>query len=205
MGLFCTFWRGKYAVDGEKIVILELIMDKLVYDNSFLRAHATRLGVIVGVYWSGSFLCNMYGASMPLLGLLAMPLGLLCMFRIGGILGRMMAVTEGLTRRRAWRLCLVGHLLGILLVTLLQYVYFRYLDDGMLMRSMMETLELPEMKELLKNFPDEARDQMMEIMSNPALMTRQLFFYNIFLALVVSVPTAAWGWYRARLWGREQR
>lgn len=140
----------------------------------------------VGLMWSASFLCTMYGTSQPLLSMLGTVLGVGSIF----VLRRQLANYRKLNPEAIWlqifRLAFVTCLLAGLLTDAVQYIYFLLLDNGRLLTQLGNALQSEEYREAWKQLmPGTNLDEMKQIMQTMTVrdIMLQLVFYNIILAL----------------------
>lgn len=148
------------------------------------------MAIPVGLMWSASFLCTMYGTSQPLLSMLGTVLGVGSIF----ILRRQLRNYRKLYPEAIWlqvfRIAFVTCLLAGLLTDAVQYVYFLLLDNGRLLTQLGTAFESEEYREAWKQLmPGTNLDEMQKLVQSMTVrdIMIQLVFYNIILALPVSL------------------
>ena len=144
----------------------------------------------IGIMWSASFLCTMYGTSKPLLSMLGTILGVGSIF----VLRRQLANYRKLNPEAIWlqifRLAFVTCLLAGLLTDAVQYAYFLLLDNGRLLTQLSTAFQSEEYREVWQKMMPEANlDEMQKMVQSMTVrdIMIQLVFYNIILALPVSL------------------
>lgn len=164
------------------------------------RAYAGYYGLWIGLCWVLSFGLTMAGLKSPLLsnigtlaGIMSLPLGA---WLLRGFRDHVCA----LPLRRAWHLSWMMYLAGALICTAAQYIYFAYLDDGLLVRTYSELLQQPEVQDMLSRMlpGQDALGLMDEALSTfastpPSQLAFQFLFWNVLLASVVALPVALTG------------
>ena len=147
----------------------------------------------IGLMWSASFLCTMYGTERPLFSMLSSALGVISIF----MLYKQLTNYRRLYPETSWlhilRLSFVTCLLAGLLTDAAQYLYFIFLDDGRLLSLLGNALQSEEYREAWKKMLPEANLEevkgMIQSMTVRDIMM-QLAFYNVLLALPISLIAA---------------
>lgn len=152
------------------------------------------LGLWVAVLWSGSFLCYMWGLTHPWLSVVSLFLGVYSVVPAGRAAGLYRAFApEGGRRRYMWLQIMIIYLFATLLTTLVQYLYFRYLDGGQLMATFQKSLALPEMRQMVDTLPEGTVDQCLRTLADPAALAFNCFTANVMLSLLLSLPALMYG------------
>lgn len=116
--------------------------EKLPHHSTF--EYAQHMALPLAFWWILSFVCQMQAVVLPLLGFLAYGLGL---FSICA-LARNVALFRALENATSWLrlLCLsvLTCMLCSLITTFAQHLYFRFLDGGAFLSSVMQAMEQPE-------------------------------------------------------------
>jgi hypothetical protein len=146
----------------------------------------------IGLLWSASFLCTMYGTERPLLSILGTALGLISIYTL----------YKQLTNYRrlypsSWlhilRLSFVTCILAGLLTDAAQYAYFLLLDNGRFLSILSTALQSEEYRQAWKQLRPESNlediQKMIQSMTIRDIML-QMAFYNFLLALPVSLLAA---------------
>ena len=83
--------------------------------------------------------------------------------------------------------------LAAFVCTFVQYIYFRYVDNGRMLTALTEVYMNPEYTELMKQAMPEYKPQdVLNLLSDISLrdLTVNFMLMNSFLAIVLSIPTA---------------
>ena len=169
-------------------------------DANQTRAYAGYYGLWLGLCWVISFGLNMASLQSPswgtlglLVGVLSLPLGVRLLRSFRDQVGP-------LPLRRAWYLSWMMFLAAALICTAAQYIYFAYIDNGLLVRSYTEMLQQPEAQDMLSRMlPGQDTEAMMnEALSlfaatPPSQLAIQFLFWNVLLATIVAFPVALLG------------
>ncbi|MCR5181281.1 MAG: DUF4199 domain-containing protein [Bacteroidaceae bacterium] len=161
------------------------------------RAYAGYYGLWIGLMWAAAFGLTMYGFVSPFAGNLGFIVGI-CSLPVAISLFRgFREHVAPLPLRRAWYLSWMSFLAAALICTVAQYIYFAYIDDGLLVRSYTEMLQQPEIHDMLsKLLPGQDVDKMsndaLAVFSStpPSMIATQFLFWNVLLATVVAFPCA---------------
>ncbi|MCR4995532.1 MAG: DUF4199 domain-containing protein [Bacteroidales bacterium] len=169
------------------------------------RAYAAYYGFWTGLCWVGSFALAMLGLKQPFLGNLGLLLGLSSVFVGVKLLRGFREQVAPLSLRRAWSMSWMMFVASALLCTAAQYIYFAFLDNGLLMRTYSEMLEMPEMQDLLsKMMPGQDPKAMMDealamfAATPPSQLAMQFLFWNVLLAIFFAFPTALFSFTRPK-------
>ena len=170
------------------------------FDFQAARAYAYKYGAIVGLCWIISFLSFVNGLSTPFLADIGLVLGIASVFVAGNIIRFYHNARQELTFRRAWQMALTLFLCAAVLTAAAQYVYFQYMDHGTMAQAYEQILTAPEYQAHVQQIlPQQGSKDMIQEMIDllytitPIQMTIQLFIYNLFLGLLLSLPTALLG------------
>ena len=147
----------------------------------------------IGIMWSASFLCTMYGTQRPLLSMLSTALAIISIYTLYKQLKNYRRLYPSVSWLHVFRLSFVTCLLAGLLTDAVQYAYFLWLDNGRLLSILSNAMQSEEYRELWqKMMPGtnlEDAQKLIQSMSVRDIML-QLVFYNIMLALPVSLLAA---------------
>ena len=157
----------------------------------------SKIGFFTGLCWSASFILAMLSLTNPSWGLAGNFLGVLSIWVAGVQLraAQMLIAADNQLWgvRQRWHKSLQVQLLAALLCNFVQYVYFRFLDNGRMLTVLTEVYTSPEYAELMKGaVPDFTPQQVLEMLSQISLTELALNFLiiNALLAIVLSIPTA---------------
>ena len=156
-----------------------------------------KIGFYTGLCWSASFLLVMLSLKQPVFGLTGNLLGLASILVAGWQL-RMMQVTDAgkiqpWVRLQRWRMSLRAQLLAGVLCMFVQYMYFRYFDNGHFLSALTDMYTNPQYDDLMKQLmPDSKPQNVLDSFSKITLNELALNFMviNSFFAIILSIPTA---------------
>lgn len=146
----------------------------------------------VGLMWSASFLCTMYGMERPFLSMLSTALGIISIYML----------YKQLTNYRrfypsSWlhilRLSFTTCLLAGLLTDAAQYAYFLLLDNGRFLSILSITFQNEEyLQAWQKMLPDLNIEEVQKMIQSITVrdIMLQLAFYNVILAFPLSLLAA---------------
>ncbi len=159
-----------------------------------LQEHAMRYGTAMGIFWACKFALFPLGMNMPLLLIfffiltMSVPvLGYLFARRF-----RDLQCEGSITFSRAYLFTAFMYMFASLFVALIHYLYFRYMDNGLIvgtyqeMVNQMATIATADMQEPMEQFRTA-----LDILSNlsPLEMTLQLLTQNVFYCTLLAIPT----------------
>ena len=173
-------------------------MEKKEFDARLARDHCMEYGMVVGILCSASFLCSMYGSTSLLLGQLGNVLGIVAFVTAGNLIRHYGRKMGQLTFGRSCYMAMLIYVFAIMVVAVVQYIYFRYLDAGRLANQVEQIMQMPEYRQWMEQFTagqdvDEMVGQVMRMTRNPERITLQLVWMNLIFALLLMVPTALMG------------
>lgn len=162
------------------------------------RAFSAQYGTIVGLFWILSFSCYIIGLEIPMVANFSFLFGL-CSIGVAGYLVRhFRREVFDFKFLLSWRMSLLIFTYASLLLAAAQFIYFRYIDNGMLANTYEALLQQPETRQYLESMMpgDNALSTMtstIEILrfTSPIQLTFNFLVYNIILSLFLSFP-AAW-------------
>ena len=169
------------------------------------RAYAAWYGVQVGLCWIASFGLSMWSLREPFAGNFALLTGLASIPLGAWLMRGFQTNIAPLTARFAWHMAWMMFLCAALLTTAAQYIYFAYIDGGLLARAYSEMLNNPVYQPLLeKLMPGQDLETMvneftaMLYNTSPIQMTMQLAFWNALIATLFAIPTAFFSFNRKK-------
>lgn len=160
-----------------------------------LQESAMRYGTLMGIFWTLKFVLFPLGMQSPLL-LMAFFLLTLIVPVAGFFLVRQYRDRECggvLTFSRGFLFTSFMYLFATLFVTIAHYIYFRYLDNGLIvgtyqdMLNQMSDIATSEMKTSIEQF-----QQALDIIASlsPLEISIQLITQNVFYCTLIALPTA---------------
>ncbi len=156
-----------------------------------------KIGFYTGLCWGGSFLLAMLSLTQPVYGLTGNFLGIASVFVAGWQLRAVQTTNNdgaqpwGVHRR--WRMSLQTQMLAGVLCLFVQYMYFRYVDNGRFLTSLTDMYSNPQYSDMMRQMiPDSNPQDFVNAFSEITLNTLALNFLvvNSFFAIVLSIPTA---------------
>ena len=162
-------------------------------DKPTLMDAAGWMALPIGVMWSASFLCTMYGTERPLLSMLSTALAIISIFMLYKQLTNYRKLFPSVSWLHILRLSFVTCLLAGLLTDAAQYLYFLFLDNGRFLSMLGNAFQNEEYREVWKQLmPDVNLSEMQKMIQSMSVrdIMLQFAFYNLLLALPVSLIAA---------------
>lgn len=147
----------------------------------------------IGLMWSASFLCTMYGTERPFLSMLSTVLAIISIYMLYKQLTNYYRLYPSVSWLHILRLSFVTCLLAGLLTDMVQYAYFLWLDNGRLLSILGTSLQNEEYREAWKKMmPEVDLDEMQKLVQSMTVrdIVLQMAFYNVILALPASLLAA---------------
>lgn len=161
-----------------------------------LKAFARVDGALLALLWTVSFACYIYGISNPLFGMVALLLMVSTPFYVARRLKRFRDedLHGVISLMRGWAFAILVFFYAAILLALVQYVYFAFIDHGYLLASLHQTLTTSEMKEALEQSGlAEAATESLQQMGQlrPIDYALNVMTMNISIGIVIGLPVAA--------------
>ena len=162
-----------------------------------LRAYAAQYGTIVGLMWIVSFAFFIAGLTQPLVGNASLLIGMVSVAIAGYLIRKFRHDVAAIRFRQAWWMSTQIFMYASLLMAIAQFVYFRFIDDGLLIRTYTEVMQQPEAAAMMQSMmPGEdvtavvadVTAQLQQI--TPIQLTFEFLVYNLLLGFILSIPTA---------------
>ncbi len=147
----------------------------------------------IGLMWSASFLCTMYGTERPFLSMLSTVLAIISIYMLYKQLTNYYRLYPSVSWLHILRLSFVTCLLAGLLTDMVQYAYFLWLDNGRLLSILGTSMQNEEYREAWKKMmPEVDLNEMQKLVQSMTVrdIVLQLAFYNVILALPASLLAA---------------
>lgn len=161
------------------------------------KAYAAWYGLWIGVCWVLSFGLSMWGLKEPFAGNFGLLAGVGSVPLAIWLLRGFNEMISPLSLRRAWHMAWLMFLYAALLTTAAQYIFFAYMDNGLLVRTYTEMIKQPEIQDLMAQLmPGQDANRLFEdaitlFSTTPvSQLSLQFLFWNVILATVLSIPTA---------------
>lgn len=162
-----------------------------------IRAYAAQYGTLVGLIWIASFASFVIGLTRPMLSNLALLIGLSSVAVAGYQVRKFRREIYDLRFASAWWMSLLIFIYAALLMAVAQFVYFRYLDNGFMADTYAAILEQPEAIAMMQSMMpgedvQELTTQSINLLRSitPIQLTIEFLIYNIFIGLLLAVPSA---------------
>ena len=147
----------------------------------------------IGLMWSASFLCTMYGTERPFLSMLSTVLAIISIYMLYKQLTNYYRLYPSVSWLHILRLSFVTCLLAGLLTDMVQYAYFLWLDNRRLLSILGTSMQNEEYREAWKKMmPEVDLNEMQKLVQSMTVrdIVLQLAFYNVILALPASLLAA---------------
>lgn len=147
----------------------------------------------IGLMWSASFLCTMYGTERPFLSMLSTALAIISIYMLYKQLTNYYRLYPSVSWLHILRLSFLTCLLAGLLTDMVQYAYFLWLDNGRLLSILGTSMQNEEYREAWKKMmPEVDLDEMQKLVQSMTVrdIVLQMAFYNVILALPASLLAA---------------
>ena len=158
-----------------------------------LKAYARQDGFFLALLWTASFACYILGISNQMLGMLAIGLAVMTPFFVAGRLrkfrdeGREGLISFG----RSYAYTIFVFFYGAVLLAVVQFLYFAYVDNGYLLGAFSRMITSEEGKEIISQY---GMTQMMEdslaemAQIRPIDYALNILTVNIVIGFVLAFP-----------------
>ena len=158
-----------------------------------LKAYARQDGFFLALLWTASFVCYIMGISNQMLGMLAIGLAIMTPFFVAGRLRKFRDEgREGLISfRRSYAYTIFVFFYAAVLLAVVQFLYFAYIDNGYLMSSFSRMMSSEEGKQIISQYGmsqmvEESLSEMANI--RPIDYALNILTVNIIIGFIVGVP-----------------
>lgn len=162
-----------------------------------LRAYAAQYGAIIGLMWIVSFAFYIVGLTRPLLGNIALLVGILSVVAAGFLIRKFRHEVSPLRFAQSWWMGILIYMYAALLMAVAQFVYFRYIDNGLMVSTYSTVMQQPEAIAMMQSMlPGEDVSQttteIVELLQSitPIQFTFEFLIYNLILGFILAIPTA---------------
>ncbi|MDD7462394.1 MAG: DUF4199 domain-containing protein [Prevotella sp.] len=158
-----------------------------------LKAFARQDGVVLWLVWLVSFAMMRYAPQMALGNLLALSTPLVVMWRLKVF--RTDALEGVISYRRAWVYSMYVFFYASILFAVTQYAYFRFLDNGVFVGSMVSTMDAFAPNYMQMGMTQQELGQTKELLLalTPIELSFLFMMQNLFLGGLMSLFIAAFG------------
>jgi hypothetical protein len=158
-----------------------------------MKAYARQDGFFLALLWTASFACYILGITNELLGMLALGLAVMTPFFVAGRLrkfrdeGREGLISFG----RGYAYTVFVFFYGAVLLAVVQFIYFAYVDHGYLLSTFSKMLSSDEGRALVKQYGmtqmvEESLSEMANI--RPIDYALNILTVNIVIGFVLALP-----------------
>ena len=158
-----------------------------------LKAYARQDGFFLALLWTASFVCYIMGITNQMLGMLAIGLAIMTPFFVAGRLRKFRDEgREGLISfRRSYAYTIFVFFYAAVLLAVVQFLYFAYIDNGYLMSSFSRMMSSEEGKQIISQYGmsqmvEESLSEMANI--RPIDYALNILTVNIIIGFIVGVP-----------------
>jgi len=158
-----------------------------------LKAYARQDGFFLALLWTASFVCYIMGISNQMLGMLAIGLAIMTPFFVAGRLRKFRDEgREGqISFRRSYAYTIFVFFYAAVLLAVVQFLYFAYIDNGYLMSSFSRMMSSEEGKQIISQYGmsqmvEEGLSEMANI--RPIDYALNILTVNIIIGFIVGVP-----------------
>lgn len=147
----------------------------------------------LGLIWSASFLCTMYGPERPFLSMLSTALGIISVYMLYRQLTNYRRTFPSVSWLHILRLSFITCLLAGLLTDAAQYLYFLLLDNGRLHSLLGNAMRSEEYRQVWQQmFPNASLGETQKMIQSMTIrdIMLQLALYNVLLAFPISLLAA---------------
>lgn len=161
-----------------------------------LRAFARIDGTYLGILWTMSFACYVIGMTHPFVGFIGTLIAVTSPFFAAKKLWKFRdEVREGtISFLRSMAYYMLMFFYASALFALLQYVYFAFIDNGMLMSQYAQIMQSKEAVSIIQSYGISMRDLNQGIAelrnSSPIMLAFNIMTFNLFVGFMLSWPTA---------------
>lgn len=157
--------------------------------KSILLSSAMRYGLSLGIYWVIKYLFFILSVSMPFFSFVYWGMSLAVPFIAYFLTKRYRADIGGnISFLHAWQFGVSIYFFAALIVSLMHYVFYRYIaDPSLLSNTIQQTLIL--LKEMKAG--EDVINSVSQLQLTPIHMAVQGIFNNVFYGIVLSIPVAA--------------
>lgn len=155
-----------------------------------VKAFARQGGVFLSLLWLVSFAAMMYASQSPWGSLLAMATP----FLVGWLLCRFrnFALDGHISFRRSFAFSVLTFFYASIIFALAQYLYFRYLDQGIFLSNLMDNVKVLKEAYAQNGMSVKELEEAVTLVGTlpPIQLAFMFMMQNIFMGLVLSVPVA---------------
>ena len=158
-----------------------------------LKAYARQDGFYLALLWTTSFVCYILGIANQMLEILALGLAIMTPFFVANRLRRFRDEgREGLISfKRSYAYTVFVFFYGAVLLAVVHFIYFAYLDNGYLLSSFSKMMSSSEGKELISQYGmTQMMEESLETMANtrPIDYALNILTFNLMAGFVLGVP-----------------
>ena len=160
-----------------------------------LKAFARYDGLLLALLWTVAFVCYLVGLGQPLYGMVALLLMVASPFYVARRLRRFRDQDRNgvISLMRGWAFYILVFFYGAILLAVVQYVYFAFLDHGYVLSAVTTALSAPEAKTTLEQsgLADQLNLSLQQLQElRPIDFALNVLTVNITLGIILGLPFA---------------
>lgn len=194
--ILCKVIRN-FLLLQRKLVSLQKIFDtniiRMIDIESYiqLKAFARQDGALLSLVLIASFACMIYTPELPWCNILALSTPFFVGWRL--VKFRNYALEGAISLRRGYAYAVFTYLYASLIFALAQYLYFRFLDNGVFLSMLTNAMNIIAQAYKDSGLTKEMMSENINMMSTmtPIQWTFMFLMQNIMIAIVISLPIAA--------------
>ena len=179
----------------KRSTFVSLFIEEMTEKKRNFQEDAMRYGTVMGLFWTLKFVLFPLGMQSPLL-LMAFFLLTLIVPVVGFFLVRQHRDRDCggvLSFSRAFLFTSFMYLFAALFVTIAHYIYFQYMDNGLIVNTYQNMLD--QMGEVADSTLQPSLDQFQQALDiiaslSPLEISIQLITQNVFYCTIIALPTA---------------
>ena len=161
-----------------------------------LKAFARVDGALLAVLWTVSFACYIVGLKNPFYSMVALLLMIATPFYVACRLRRFRDKNLAgiISLLRGWAFVILVFFYAAILLALVQYVYFAYMDHGYLLSSFQEAMSSPDTKQTIEQYGmSQSLNESFQLMGEmrPIDYSLNVLTVNICIGILLGLPVAA--------------
>lgn len=158
--------------------------------------YSGKCGVLLAGMWFASFLCTVYSLDYPMLGYVSNTLVILSLYVLYLTIVRYRAYVAPLRFLSCGKMAVTTCMCAVLLTTMAQYLYLRFLDGGHLATTLTRLLQDEQFRQALKQAapaadPDEVINSLGSIKLSD--VTLGLMSFNMMILFSMSLTATIFG------------
>lgn len=158
--------------------------------------YSGKCGMLIAGMWFTSFLCSMYSLDYPMLAYVGNVVGILSLYALYLTVVRYRAFVAPLRFLSCCKMAFITCFCAVMLTTMAQYLYFRFIDGGHLATSITRMLQDEQFRQAFKQaVPAQNPDEVIKSLGSVKIsdVTLVLMAFNMFISFPMSLIAAIFG------------